>query len=179
MQITRIAATAATLRRNSGVLACVLASALLLACTAQRTAPLTAVPAAIPQAAPAATEPAAAQKSLSWTVNGYKKDAALWISGVNKKSLFEGVPPPVLKSIVVLSISVDSEGRPTHVGILRSNGYTDLEKVAVQSVHRAAPLPQPNRLIMHHGGLEYTETWLFRDDGRFQIRSLAEPQASG
>ncbi len=179
MQIARIAVAAVTLWRNSDVLACLLASALLFGCTAQRTAPLTAEPAAIPQPVPAAPEPAAAQKSRSWTVNGYKKDAALWISSVNKKSLFEGAPPPILKSIVVLSISVDTEGQPTHVSVLRSNGYTDLEKVAVQSVHRAAPLPHPNRLIVHHGGVEYTETWLFRDDGRFQIRTLAEPQASG
>jgi periplasmic protein TonB len=179
VQIARIAATAITLWRNSGVLACFVASALLLACTAQRTAPLTTEPAAIAQPAAAAPEPAAAQKSLSWTVNGYKKDAALWISSVNKKNLFEGAPPPILKSIVVLSIAIDSEGQPTHVGVLRSNGYTDLEIVAVQSVHRAAPLPHPNRLIMHHGGVEYTETWLFRDDGRFQIRTLALPQAAG
>jgi protein TonB len=179
VQVAGIAVTAATLRRNSGVLACFLASALLLACTVQRTAPLTAEPAATQQAAAAAPEPATAQKSQSWTVNGYKKDAALWISSVNKKNLFEGVPPPILKSIVVLSIAIDSEGQPTHVSVLRSNGYTDLEKAAMQSVHRAAPLPHPNRLIVHHGGIEYTETWLFRDDGRFQIRTLAEPQSSG
>jgi len=178
MQIAGINAAAVALRRNSGALACLLASALLIACSALHTAPLTPAPVATPQPAPAAAESASAPKSPSWTVNGYKKDAALWISSVNKKNLFEGVPPPVLKSIVVLSIAIDAEGQPTHVGILRSNGYTDLEKVAVQSVHRAAPLPQPNRLIVRRGGVEYTETWLFRDDGRFQIRTLAQPQAS-
>jgi hypothetical protein len=26
--------------------------------------------------------------------------------------------------------------------------------------------------------MEFVETWLFRDDGRFQIRSLAEAQAA-
>jgi protein TonB len=153
---------------------------LLTACSAQRGAPPVPVTApATPAASVPATAPPASPASSSWTVNGYKREAALWISSVNKKNLFEGVPPPILKSIVVLSIAVDAEGQPTQVRVLRSNGYADLEKIAMQSVHRAAPLPQPNRLIVRHGGVEYTETWLFRDDGRFQIRTLALPQATG
>jgi protein TonB len=32
--------------------------------------------------------------------------------------------------------------------------------------------------VLRSGRVEVAETWLFRDDGRFQIRSLAEPQAS-
>lgn len=160
-------------------LACLLAGALLAACSAHRTAPAPAAPAVpAPATQPEAPE-SAAQRSSSWTVNGYKKDAALWISNVNSKHLFEGAPPPILKSVVVLSIAIDAEGQPTRVAVLRSNGYTELERAAVQSVQRAAPLPQPSRMIVHHGGLEYTETWLFRDDGRFQIRTLAQPQATG
>jgi protein TonB len=77
-----------------------------------------------------------------------------------------------------LQIAVDAGGQPTRVAVLRSNGYTELDRIAVQSVRRAAPLPHPSRFIMHGGGLEYTETWLFRDDGRFQIRTLAQPQAN-
>jgi len=122
--------------------------------------------------------PAPVAKSPAWTVNGYKKDAAEWISSVNKKNLFEGIPPPILKSVVVLSIAVDAGGQPTRVAVLRSNGYTELDRIAVQSVRLAAPLPHPSRFIMRSGGLEYTETWLFRDDGRFQIRTLALPQAN-
>jgi periplasmic protein TonB len=163
---------------KAALLLCVLAGVLLTACSTHRSPPPAPDAAAT---APAASAPAAAPASpasSSWTVNGYKREAALWISSVNKKNLFEGVPPPILKSIVVLSIVVDAEGQPTQVRVLRSNGYADLEKIAMQSVHRAAPLPLPNRLIVRHGGVEYTETWLFRDDGRFQIRTLAQPQAS-
>lgn len=155
-----------------------LLGAALAACSVHHPAPPP--PAETPAPAPAASAaPVEAPRSLSWSVNSYKKDAALWISNVNKKNLFEGAPPPVLKSIVVLAIVIDAEGQPTKVAVLRSNGYSDLEKIAVQSVHRAAPLPHPSRLIVRHGGVEYTETWLFRNDGRFQIRSLAEPQETG
>ena len=155
-----------------------LACALLVACSAQRPAPPAAVPPAAANEAAAVPEPDSAQNSHALTVNGYKKDAALWIASVNRQILFQGVPPPVLKSVVVLSIVIDALGQPTHVAVMRSNGYTELEKIAVQSVYRSAPLPHPNRLITRHGVLEYTETWLFRDDGRFQIRTLAQPQAS-
>jgi protein TonB len=155
----------------------VLAVALVSGCSLHRNAapePAAAPPAPVQPAIMAPTTPA----SKAWTLNGYKKEAALWISEANRKNLFEGVPPPILKSVVVLSILIDAEGQPRQVKVLRSNGYTDLEKIAVQSVHRAAPLPHPNRMIVRHGAVEYTETWLFRDDGRFQIRTLAQPQAS-
>jgi protein TonB len=156
----------------------IFAAAWLSACSLQHNAaPEPSVMPAGPAAPVAAAPEAATPPSKAWTLNGYKKDAALWISNANRKNLFEGVPPPILKSVVVLLIVIDADGQPTQVKVLRSNGYTDLEKIAVQSVHRAAPLPHPNRLIVHHGGVEYTETWLFRDDGRFQIRTLAEPQA--
>jgi protein TonB len=168
------------LRRTAARTLAILAAGWLSACSLQHNAaPEPAVaPAAPTPAAPVGAEPElATPASKAWTLNGYKKDAALWISNVNRKSLFEGVPPPILKSVVVLLISIDADGQPRQVKVLRSNGYTDLEKIAVQSVHRAAPLPHPNRLIVRRGGVEYTETWLFRDDGRFQIRTLAEPQA--
>ena len=134
--------------------------------------------------APAATAtPVAAIKSSSWTLDGYKKDAAQWIYGANQKNLFADAPPSVLKSVVVLSIAIDAEGRSSRVTVLRSNGYHELDQLAIRSVQRASPLPQPSRMIVRGtgpgAGVQYTETWLFRDDGRFQIRSLAQAQATG
>ena len=47
----------------------------------------------------------------------------------------------------------------------------------MQSVRDASPLPAPQRSLVRNGRIELTETWLFRDDGRFQIRTLAQAQA--
>jgi protein TonB len=126
-------------------------------------------------AAPVAQE---SSQSLALTMNGYKRDVAKRVYAANAQYLFEGQSPPLLKSIVVLSIRIDGNGKLARVSVLRSNGYKDLEVRAMQSLRDAAPLPMPNRLFMQGGGAEFVETWLFRDDGRFQIRSLGEGQAS-
>jgi len=124
-----------------------------------------------------ASQPAPLQ-SFALTVDGYKRDVAQAIYRTNPGALFDGAPPPTLRAVVVLSLRIDPAGNPSRVTVLRSNGYRELEELAVSSVKRAAPLPMPNRIITRDGNMEFVETWLFRDDGRFQIRSLAEAQAT-
>jgi periplasmic protein TonB len=116
-------------------------------------------------------------QSVALTVDGYKREVARAIYRSSPEHLFEGAPPPLLRAVVVLSLRIDREGKLSRVSVLRSNGYRELEAIALSSVHRASPLPMPNRLVEHNGNAEFVETWLFRDDGRFQIRSLAEAQA--
>lgn len=125
-----------------------------------------------------AAEPAKPEQSLALTMNGYKRDVARQVYRANPQHLYEGQPPPLLKSIVVLRIRVDGKGQLSQISVLRSNGYKELEARAIQSVRDATPLPMPNRLFMQGGAAEFVETWLFRNDGRFQIRSIAEPQSS-
>lgn len=173
-----ISTMAGFLRGKAGAILCLATGALITACSSQPSAPPPALPPA-PAAHAAAAEPSAVPHSFSWTVDGYKKDAAQRIYEANKSRLYDGAPPPILKSIIVLSIAIDADGQPRRVKVLRSNGYKDLDKIALQSVERAAPLPHPSRMISHGRGMEYTETWLFRDDGRFQLRSLAQVQQTG
>ena len=116
--------------------------------------------------------------STARSIEDYKRDAARHVYFHNAPKLYEGAPPPLLKSIVVLNIKVDANGTPTHVSVMRSNGFRELDRLAVQSVHDAAPLPIPHRALQKRGITEFVETWLFRSDSRFQIRSLAEVQAS-
>ena len=118
------------------------------------------------------------RESSSRSIDGYKRDAARQIYVHSPSQLFDGAPPPLLKSVVVLSIRADAKGVPTRVTVMRSNGFRDLEQRAVKSVHEAAPLPIPQATLLRRGEIEYVETWLFRDDGRFQIRSLALAQAA-
>ena len=132
------------------------------------------------RAAAKGTEPAAEppRESRARSIDGYKRDAARRLYFRNTTHLFDGAPPPLLKSVVVLTIRLDASGAPLRVSVIRSNGFRDLEQRAIQSVHDAAPLPVPHAALFKRGTVEYVETWLFRDDGRFQIRSLADAQAS-
>ncbi len=127
----------------------------------------------MPGAALCAVEPPAGDPDLQ----AYKLRVACHLHRRNQALLFAGAPPPVLKSVVVLSLKVDPRGQPT-VQMLRSNGIRDLERRAMQAVRDAAPLPVPQLHLLRRGTADLTETWLFRDDGRFQLRSLAAVQAA-
>lgn len=171
---------------------------LLVSCTTQmtRTPMGRQTPAVPPQAAqpsapgvPATTSaartepvspaaPLAAERSNASSRDGYRKDFAEHIYRANAQHLYTGRPPPLLKSVIVLNLRVDAGGNPTHISIRRSNGVKALEALAMQSVRNAAPLPIPSRLAQSGGGVEFLETWLFRNDGRFQLHTLAEPQAT-
>ena len=113
--------------------------------------------------------------SSASTLEAYKADVARHIYRASPRETFEDAAPPLLKSIVVLSITVHPGGT-VHAKVVRSNGFRSLEARALRSVRRASPLPRWSAA----GGrpIHYYETWLFRRDGRFQIRSIAPPQAS-
>ena len=137
--------------------------------------PVTTAATAPPKASPPMTAP---RSESSGSIDVYKQLVASSIHRANPQHLFDGAPPPMLKSIVVLSITIDANGKPVRVNVLRTNGYRDLAQRAVDSVHQAAPLPRPHPSLVRGGQAEITESWLFRDDGRFQIRSIAQEQAS-
>jgi protein TonB len=113
--------------------------------------------------------------SSASTLDAYKAEVARHIYRASARETFDDAAPPLLKSIVVLSITVDSGGR-AHARVVRSNGFRSLEARALRSVRRAAPLPRWSGA--HGRSIHYYETWLFRHDGRFQIRSIAPPQSS-
>jgi hypothetical protein len=61
--------------------------------------------------------------------------------------------------------------------VRRSNGYQDLEHVAMESVRRARPFSAPPAELLNGARMvSHLETWLFRPDGRFQVRSVADIQ---
>jgi protein TonB len=139
-------------------------------------------PAAPPvQAAPppkAAPAPAVVRgpASSATTVDAYKKQVAEHIHAKNSRERADSLPP-ILKSVVVLNISIDRDGKPVHVAVMRSNGHKDVEEIALRSVHRAAPLPAPSAAVLgNRETVSFVETWLFRPDGNYQVRSVAENQ---
>ena len=116
------------------------------------------------------------EASTAQTLEQYKAEVALAVLHANAEHTFIGPLPEILKSVVVLRVAIDRNGFPYEVALVRSNGYRDLEARAMQSV-RASALPRPGGAVTGgHGYVSFLETWLVRDDGKFQIRTLAGPQ---
>ena len=97
---------------------------------------------------------------------------------VNKDRVFEGRPPNPLKAVVVLELAVGADGRVQNASVMRAPGHArELGTEAVRTVKAASPLPPPPRLLLGRGSsVRFTETWLFRQDDRFQLRTLAQAQ---
>ncbi|VVD61135.1 energy transducer TonB [Pandoraea iniqua] len=110
----------------------------------------------------------------------YKIAAAQRVTEVNAKQITPGNPQPMLRSVVSLEYWVDRNGNITQVLLYRSNGDHEAERIAVASLRRASPLPAPSRALVDSSGrVRAVETWLFNNDGRFQVRSVAAPQVDG
>ena len=143
-------------------------AALLAACTSP---PSNRVPERSgPSTPPASVVPAPLVAPL--TLDGYKRafaERVVLASGAT----FQDPLPEVLKSIVVLDITIDREGRLAGVAVRRSNGYKALENTAIDGVKRAAPFGAPSPMVRRgDGSVNFLETFLFRDDGCFQVLSL-------
>jgi len=120
----------------------------------------------------AAAPPPASRILPPLTLDAYKKALAEQVAR-SSPDLYGEPIPEVLKSIVVLDITVDRDGRLLRVAVRRSNGYKALEHKAMESVRRAAPFSAPAFTIRRSdGSVNFLETFLFRDDGRFRILSL-------
>jgi protein TonB len=135
-------------------------------------------PAPVPAARSVSRPPPAApgQRTAYDNVEMYKTDVAQHIVRYNAAHTFSGALPPMLPAIVVLSITVDAEGRPTKVTVVRSRD-SEASRVALASVQRSAPLPRPFNLVgAHNRALTFAETFLFNDEYRFQLRTLAPVQ---
>ncbi len=114
--------------------------------------------------------------STAASLAGYKHDLAHWIARSNPGQVFAGRPQALLRSVVVVKYQVDANGRLLRSTILRSNRDQATESTALTTLRRAAPFPKPAAHLLRHGQVEVLETWLFNNDGRFQLRTIAEPQ---
>ena len=144
-------------------------AAMATGCSSDRTLPA-------PEPTRGRPAPAAASAPMvpPLTLDGYKKEFARQVAYASPEA-FDDPLPEMLKSVVVLDITIDRDGRLARVSVRRSNGYAELEKVALNSVRRAAPYASPAWTMRRSdGSVHFLETFLFRNDGRFRIRSLVE-----
>ena len=117
-----------------------------------------------------------AQASHASTVDGYKRDLALRISEVNASKVYSGRPQALLRSVVVLRYAVGARGNLVRSEIMRSNRDSETESTALATLRNSAPFPKPASHLLRRGQVELSETWLFNNDGRFQLRTVAQPQ---
>ncbi|PYD84891.1 energy transducer TonB, partial [Pseudomonas syringae pv. pisi] len=106
-------------------------------------------------------------------------DVARHVMQRNPERVFEGELPPMLPAVVVLNITVDRAGQLLEVQVQRSRDQGASE-VALASLRRSGPLPPPDGLGPAHADLmTFSETFLFGERYRFQLRTLAGPQRAG
>lgn len=113
------------------------------------------------------------------SLDAYKTQVAYHVMRHNPSQTFSGQLPPMLPAIVVVNVTVDEDGEITDVVVQRSRD-PEASRVALDSMRRSGPLPKPTPLLVNGGNeLMFSETFLFNDQYRFQLRSVAEPQPSG
>ncbi len=114
--------------------------------------------------------------STADTVGEYKLALANRIVQVNSTKVYVGRPQALLRSVVVVKYTVDANGSLMKSEIMRSNRDRTTEATALATLRNTAPFPKPASSLLRHGRVELMETWLFNNDGRFQLRTIAEPQ---
>jgi periplasmic protein TonB len=116
--------------------------------------------------------------STATTFEAYKQELARRISEVNSTNIYLDRPQALLRSVIVIKYSVDRNGKLMHSEIVRSNRDKTTEATALSTLKKTAPFPMPAPHLLHNGRVEISETWLFNNDGRFQLRTIARPQMS-
>jgi TonB family protein len=124
------------------------------------------------------TEPlrASSQKvSVATDAKAYRIDAARHIYAAYAPRIYKGRLPPLIHGVVVVETTVDGSGYPRDVKLVRGPSHApDVSAAVIEMIKRAGPLPAPSRFGSN--GLRFTEIWLVRKDGRFQLDSLTEGQ---
>jgi protein TonB len=112
------------------------------------------------------------------TLNQYREAVARRIVERNPSYVLKRSPQAMLRSLVVVAFTVDRNGALVSSSVYRTNGDDEAEATALATLRRAAPLPPPPpKLLNGRGEMEMMEDWLFNDNGKFQLRSIASPQA--
>ncbi|MFO1244370.1 MAG: hypothetical protein U1E71_04205 [Ramlibacter sp.] len=118
--------------------------------------------------------PAAAPLAPARNWDEYKQRAARRIMQTSAGETFSGPTGDHMRSIPVLQVQLNRDGSVRNIVTLRTPKFSPQTlQMAIRAIQRAAPfepvghLPQP---------WQYSETFLYNDDLKFQLRSLAETQ---
>nr|WP_034378641.1 TonB C-terminal domain-containing protein [Herbaspirillum sp. CF444] len=114
--------------------------------------------------------------STANSLDDYKADLARRISQVNSTRVHIDRPQALLRSVIVIRYVVDKDGNLVRSEVVRTNKDKVTEATALTTLRNTAPFPKPPVALLSNGRIELSETWLFNNDGRFQLRTIAQPQ---
>ncbi|MCX7291548.1 hypothetical protein [Janthinobacterium sp.] len=114
---------------------------------------------------------------LAASIDAYKALVAQQIMAANGAYTFSGRLPPMLPAIVVLDLSVGPDGELKSVHVHRSRD-SEASAAALAAVRRVPTLFPPAAHLMHSRArtFDFSETFLFNEQYRFQLRTLSGPQ---
>ncbi len=150
----------------------------LAACTSPEKVVGPVTPQKTPPVAQAEAKKEVIASSKANNLAAYQKELAVHISQRNSPYIYVTQPQALLRSVIVIKFVLDAKGKLLSRDILRSNRDKETEQIALASLTRAQNFPVPSTSWFRQGKLELIETWLFNSDGRFQLRTIALPQAS-
>jgi protein TonB len=114
--------------------------------------------------------------STATTLDEYKRQLGQRIHQVNSTKVYIVRPQALLRSVIVIRFVINAEGALVRSEIMRTNHDKQAETTALASLRNTAPFPKPPPGLLRGGRLELSESWLFNNDGRFQVRSIALQQ---
>jgi hypothetical protein len=107
------------------------------------------------------------------TARDYRRDAARHIYELNRKRIRAGKLPPELYAIGTLQVNLDADGKVLSMHWMRAPAHApEIIAEIEQAVLDASPLPAATRL----GKVTWTDTWLWDEEGHFQLDTLSEGQ---
>jgi len=96
-----------------------------------------------------ATPPAAVNSA---TLDQYREAVARRIVERSPSYVLRGTPQAMLRSLVVVSFTVDRNGHVVQSSVYRTNGDDEAEGTALASLRRASPLPLPPGKLLNGRG---------------------------
>ncbi len=115
----------------------------------------------------------ASPPSNASTPRQYRQDAAQHLYALNAQRIYQGKLPASLYAVGVLEADIDPRGHVTRLKWKRAPQHAPEVIAEIErTVRAAAPFPLPTQL----GRVTYTETWLWDQQGQFQLDTLTEGQ---
>lgn len=122
--------------------------------------------------APSLAAPPAESAAKSDT--DYRVDAAHHIYNQYPKRIYRGMLPPLIFSVMMVDVTVDSTGQVADVSVVRKPAADEVAPWVIAMIKRAAPFPAPVNTAS--GAAHFSEVWFVDKSGLFQLMSLTEGQ---